>query len=164
MGPRNGVPAMQASRGAPRGDDKADESGSVLLPCRRWIDDGERGARFTRTTERRPRAARRLVGLKARNALIARMGLLGLLAQYHAVIGAADRTQRALEAERGALRDGQVRHGAQGGRNKARCGETVWHGLCSALRLDLLLVMQQRTIPLIVPAGADLSRLTSNPS
>jgi hypothetical protein len=62
------------------------------------------------------------------------------------------------------LRDGQVRHGEQGGRNKARCGETVWHGLCSTLRLDLDPVMQQRTIPLIVPAGADLSSLPSNPS
>ena len=120
MGPRNGVPATQASRGAPRGDDEADESGSVLLPRRRWIDDRTRGARFTRTTERRPRAARRLVGLKARNALIARVGLLGLLAQCHGVIVATDRTQRALETERGALSEGELRRRRQDGGNKAR--------------------------------------------
>src|SRR5262249_62160952 len=31
MGPRNGVPATPASRGAPRGDDKPDESDALFL-------------------------------------------------------------------------------------------------------------------------------------
>jgi hypothetical protein len=74
---------------------------------------------LARPTERSSGTARCLIRLKARNALIARVGLLGLLAQYHGVVDAADRTQRALETERGALWQRELRRGEQEGRNKA---------------------------------------------
>src|SRR5262249_39894168 len=83
-----------------------------------------------------------------------RVGLLGLLAQYHGVVGATDRAQRVLEAERRALCEGKLRRGEQDDRNKARRSDTNWHGSTSASRPAM---MPQRLIPLIVPAAADLS-------
>src|SRR5262249_46641861 len=80
-------------------------NGSVwnLLPRRRGIAERRHGAGLARPTARSSGTARCLVRLKAGNASIARVGLLGLLAQYHGVVDATDRTQRALETERGAL-------------------------------------------------------------
>src|SRR5262249_36500339 len=84
------------------------------------IDQRRFGAGRAQATAGPARAARGLVRLKARNALIARVGLLGLLTHYHGVIGASDRTQRALETESGALSESEFRRCEQDGRGKAR--------------------------------------------
>src|SRR5262249_28022684 len=47
----------------------------------RWMNGRGRGAGRSRTAERRRRAARCPIHLEARNALVARVGLLGMLAQ-----------------------------------------------------------------------------------
>src|SRR6266446_8072072 len=112
------------------------------LARERWMRSGRRGA------ERRRRAARCSVHLKARNALVTRVGLLGLLAQDHGLVVAVDRTRRRLEAERGALREGEPRRSSQDRRGQAHCGDTRLHGHTSAPPLT-----PQRTIPLIVPGG-----------
>src|SRR5262249_20579430 len=102
---------------------------STSLSHGRRIDGRTWSPRRSRAAERRRRAARCAVHLKAWNTLIARVGLLGLLAQDHGVVGAADRTRRSLEAERCALCEGDLRRSQQAGRNKGRGGETLWHCL-----------------------------------
>src|SRR4051794_38935634 len=98
------------------------------LPGGRLMNGGGRGTARPRAAERRCRAARRHVGLQARNALIGRMGLLRLLAQNHAVIRTAERTRRALEAERGALRVRELGRDQQHRCNQASCADMGLHG------------------------------------
>jgi len=107
-----------------------------------------RGAGWSRAAERRRRAARCRIHLEARNASIARVGLLGLLAQDHGLVAAADRARRRLEAERGALREAEPRRSADDRGDQAHCGDTRSHGRASAPPMR-----PQRTIPLIVPGG-----------
>ena len=107
-----------------------------------------RGAERSRVAERRRRAPRRSVHLKARNALVARVGLLGLLAQDHGLIAAVGRARGRLEAERGALREAEPWRSGQHRRDQAHCGDTSLHGPTSAPPMR-----PQRTIALIVPGG-----------
>src|SRR2546430_13978749 len=107
-----------------------------------------RGAGRARGAERRRRAAHCPIHLEARNALIARLGLLGLLAQDHGVVAAADRTRRRLEAERGALREGEPWCSGENRRDQAYRGDTSLQGHTSAPPMR-----PQRTIALIVPSA-----------
>src|SRR5262249_37263247 len=65
-------------------------------PRKRGMSGRRRGAGRSRAAERRRRAAGRRIHLEARNASIARVGLLGLLAQDHGLVAAADRARRGL--------------------------------------------------------------------
>src|SRR5262249_52406295 len=121
---------------------------AISLARERRMRSGRRGAERPRAAERRRRAARCSVHLKARNALVARVGLLGLLAQDHGSVTAVDRTRRRLEAERGALRQREPWRSGQDRRDQAYCGDTRLHGHTSAPPMT-----PQRTAPLIVPGG-----------
>jgi len=111
----------------------------------RWMRSGRRGAERSRAAERRRRAARRSVHLKARNALVARVGLLGLLAQDHGLVAAVERTRRRLEA---ALREGEPRRSSQDRRDQAHCGDARLHSHTFPPPLT-----PQRTMLLIAPDG-----------
>src|SRR6516165_1529152 len=140
MAVRAGAAARRSDRG----------NGAVCnsLARERWMRGGRRAAERSRAAERRRRATGRSVHLKARNALVARVGLLGLLAQDHGQVAAVDRTRRRLEAERGALRQSEPWRSSQDRRDQAHCGDTRLHGHTSAPPLT-----PQRTIALIVPGG-----------
>ena len=114
----------------------------------RWMRSGRRGAEWSRAAERRRRAARRSVHLKARNALVARVGLLGLLAQDHGLVAAVERTRRRLEAKRGALRQGEPWRSSQDRRDQAHCGDARLHSHTFPPPLT-----PQRTMLLIAPDG-----------
>src|SRR5215831_16461090 len=118
------------------------------LPRERWMRGGRRGAGRSRAAERRRRAARCPIHLEARNALVARVGLLGLLAQDHGLVAAVDCTRRRLEAERGALRAAEPGRSSQNRRDQTHRRDTRLHGHTSAPPMR-----SQRTIALIVPAG-----------
>src|SRR6516162_1296767 len=98
------------------------------------------------------RAARCRIHLEARNASIARVGLLGLLAQDHGLVAAADRARRRLEAERGALGEAELGRSSQNRRDQTHRRDTRLHGQTSARPMR-----PQRTIPLIVPGGTGSS-------
>jgi hypothetical protein len=134
------------SAAAARTSDRGNGAGGNSLARERWMRSGRRGAERSRAAERRRRAARRSVHLKARNALVTRGGLLGLLAQDHGLVAAVDRTRRRLEAERGALRQGEPWRSSQDRRDQAHCGDTRLHRHTSAPPMT-----PQRTIALIVP-------------
>src|SRR5262249_60743402 len=93
---------------AVRTSDRGNGALSNSLPRERWMRSGRRGAERSRVAERGRRAARCSVRLEAWNALVTRVGLLGLLAQDHGLVAAVDRTRGRLEAEPGALVQAQA--------------------------------------------------------
>src|SRR6516162_8607939 len=99
------TPAAVRVGAAARPSDRGNGTVVNSLARERWMRSGRRGAERSRAAERRRRAPRCSVHLKARNALVTRVGLLGLLAQDHGLVAAVGRTRRRLEAERGALRE-----------------------------------------------------------
>jgi len=121
-------------------------------------DGRGRGATRARPAERRCRAARRHVGLQARNALIGRIGLFRLLAQNHAVIRTAEHTRCALEAERGALRERELGRGGQRRCDNARYGHTRWHRLRRSNLPARARVACNERARLSVPAGSAVSK------
>src|SRR5262249_27710738 len=110
---------------AARTSDRGNGAVCKSLPRERWMRGRRRGAERSRAAERRRRAPRRSVRLKARNALVARVGLLGLLAQDHRLVAAVDRTRGRLEAECGALREAEPWCGP------LRRYEFAWPYLCA---------------------------------
>src|SRR6516162_5731961 len=122
------------------------------LARERGMNRRGRGAGRSRAAERRRRAARCPIHLEARNALVARVGLLGLLAQDYGVVAAVDDTRRRLEAERGALRVAELGRSSQNRRDQTHRRDTRLHGQTSARPMR-----PQRTIPLIVPGGTGSS-------
>src|SRR5262245_20214319 len=134
-------------RATARTSDHGKRSVCSSLPRERWMRV-RRGAAGSRAAERRRRATRCRVHLEARNALVARVGMLGLLAQDHGLVAAVGRTRRRLEAERGALREAEPWCSDQNRRDQAHCRDTRLHGRTSAPPMR-----PQRTIALIVPGG-----------
>src|SRR5215472_11887704 len=143
MARHTGVPARDRARAI-----AANDSVCSSLPRERRMRGRGRGAGRSRAAERRRRAARCRVHLEARNALIARVGLLGLLAQDHGLVAAVDRTRRRLEAERGALREPEPWRSSQNRRDQTHRRDTrfAWPYLWLPMN-------PQRTIALIVPGG-----------
>src|SRR5262249_16277004 len=112
----------------------------------------------SRAAELRRRAPRCSVHLKTRNALVARVGLLGLLAQDHGLVAAVERTRCRLEAERGTLREAEPGRSSQDRCDHGHCGDTSLHGHPSAPPMR-----PQRTSPLFVPGDRFFRRQRSSP-